>query len=88
MPQRSSGSPGKHQVRGLGRAICRIGGARTYLANTSLQNDIPAFHEAKALLSRKAESLHIGGGVVTKEIQGIWKRLAELANEVNESFPL
>jgi len=32
--------------------------------------------------------LHIGGGVVTKEIQGIWKRLAELANEVNESFPL
>ncbi|HEX9000834.1 MAG TPA: DUF4872 domain-containing protein [Blastocatellia bacterium] len=70
----------------LSEQYAELGRRWSELADAAMPSDVPAFHEAKELQTRKAELLHNGGSV--EEVREVWRRLGELSKEVQAQFPL
>jgi hypothetical protein len=58
------------------------------LADAALPDGVPAFEEAKRLLTRKVELTHGGGEAALEEVRQAWTRLGELREQARADFPL
>jgi Domain of unknown function (DUF4872)/Butirosin biosynthesis protein H, N-terminal len=79
---------GSDALRALGEQYADLGRRWTELAEAALPDDLPAFQEAKRLLTRKVELTHAGGEVALDEVRQAWKRLGELKAQARAEFPL
>lgn len=79
---------GVDALRALGERYEDLGRRWSALADAALPDQVPAFHEAKQLLTRKAELTNAGGDTPLEEVREAWKRLGELRSQACAEFPL
>ncbi len=79
---------GNDALRSLGEQYADLGRRWSALADAALPGDVPAFQEAKRLLTRKIELTHEGGDAALDEARQAWKRLGELKAQARADFPL
>ena len=79
---------GAEPLRALADQYADLGRAWSALADAALPDDVPAMHEAKQVLARRAESMHSDGPEAIEAVGQSWRRLAELATAAQEQFPL
>jgi hypothetical protein len=75
-------------LHALGEQYADLGRRWSELADAALPDEVPAFREARRLLTRKVELTHGGAGTELEEVRQAWKRLDELKTQARAEFPL
>ena len=76
------------RLTALAKRYADLGSQWSDLADAALPDDVPAFREAKSLLTRKTELMASDGPTAADEVRAVWTDLGDMAKRVGEDFPL
>jgi hypothetical protein len=79
---------GKAELAALGEQYAELGRGWSALAEAALPDQVPAFREAKQLLTKKCELIYGGGASALEEVGQAWKGLHALKAQARAEFPL